>query len=94
MKIEVFISPNCSKSEMLLDSMADLVKSGKIDGYTVTNAETHPEKIEAEKLKGIPSLKIGRFVFHKELSTADEIKKLVATTLLSGSIFGLDEEAR
>ena len=93
MKIEIFIAPNCSKSEMLLDSIADLAKSGKIDGYSVITIDTHPEKIEVEKLKGIPSLKIGRFVFSDELTTPDKIRKLVDTTLLSSRIFGLDEEA-
>ena len=94
MNIEVFISPDCPKSKLLLDTITDLSNEGVIERYSVINTANHPHKIKDEGLDAIPSLRIGRFTFHEGLTSPEEIKKLVDTTLLSGRIFGLDDEAR
>lgn len=87
---ELMIASGCTHCPVVLASLAELVKAGKIGRLEIVNIAQHPELAEQRGVRGVPWIQIGPFV----LTGAHGQAELAELVTRAGSATGMMEYLR
>ncbi|MCG6965939.1 MAG: HEAT repeat domain-containing protein [Chromatiaceae bacterium] len=82
---ELLIAPGCVHCPVVLSSLAELVKQGRIGRLDVYNISVHPEAAQTRGARAVPWFRIGPF----ELSGAHTHSELASWAERAGSAAGM-----
>lgn len=83
----LLLAPGCPHCPTVLDSLARLVKDGRLGSLEVVNIAVRPERAQALAVRSVPWVRIGDFAFEGSRSQ-DELARWA---LLAGSDEGVRE---